>query len=147
MNNYYKRIKLMLILNLIFFLYIKNFFFIKFLTNFLFNFFFFFFLFLVCFIFINIFYYGFYYLNSNKNFFFFLIFFFFFFISIIFLLIRNRITIIFLGWDGLGITSFILVSFFNNWNTINNRLLTFTRNRFGDVFLFIFLSFFFFFFS
>lgn len=45
----------------------------------------------------------------------------------------------FLGWDGLGISSFVLVIFFKNWITLNNRIITFIRNRIGDsIFLIIF---------
>ena len=55
------------------------------------------------------------------------------------LLLRNSFFLLFLGWDGLGVTSFILVNFFKNWNTLNNRILTFIRNRIGDVLLLLLL--------
>ena len=62
--------------------------------------------------------------------------------SILILLSSKRIFSIFLGWDGLGVTSFILVNFFKNWNTFNNSLLTFLRNRVGDVFFLVIFRFF-----
>lgn len=62
-------------------------------------------------------------------------------ISILILIVRNNVFILFIGWDGLGVTSFFLVGFYQNWKTCNNRLLTFFRNRAGDGFLIILFSF------
>lgn len=40
-----------------------------------------------------------------------------------------------MGWDGLGVTSFLLVIFFQNKNSTNAGLLTVFTNRVGDVFI------------
>ncbi len=48
------------------------------------------------------------------------------------LLIRNRWWILFLGWEGLGLTSFWLVAFYTSWVAHNGRILTFLTNRLGD---------------
>nr|QOJ46170.1 NADH dehydrogenase subunit 5 [Pedicinus obtusus] len=40
-----------------------------------------------------------------------------------------------LGWDGLGLFSFCLILFNNNWSSAKSGLLTFLFNRLGDMFL------------
>lgn len=60
--------------------------------------------------------------------------------SIILFIFRNDIIGIILGWDGLGVTSFILVIYYNNTNSLNSGLITIWTNRIGDVGL-IFLIF------
>lgn len=52
--------------------------------------------------------------------------------SIIFLVFRNSVLVLFLGWDGLGVPSFFLIIFYSNWKRISNRVVTIIRNRFGD---------------
>lgn len=58
-------------------------------------------------------------------------------ISILLLTLRNRIFIVFLGWEGLGITSFILIVFYQNWIRAKGGLLTLLTNRIGDAVLLI----------
>nr|AIV00478.1 NADH dehydrogenase subunit 5 [Haematomyzus elephantis] len=41
----------------------------------------------------------------------------------------------FIGWDGLGLSSFCLVMFYQNWKSFNSALTTFIMNRVGDAFL------------
>lgn len=53
-------------------------------------------------------------------------------IRMLILLIRNRWWLIFLGWEGLGLTSFYLVAFYRRWFAHNGRILTFITNRIGD---------------
>lgn len=78
-------------------------------------------------------------LYNNKKFFFLTLLFFFFirFLS----LGRGAINII-IGWDGLGISSLLLIIFYPNKITFFNSLLTFFFNRLGDL---IFITFFCFF--
>ncbi len=52
----------------------------------------------------------------------------------------KRLFWIFVGWDGLGVVSFLLVAFYNNWKSINGRIITFMRNRIGDSFLILFFG-------
>lgn len=61
-------------------------------------------------------------------------------LSIIILINRRRIIILLIGWDGLGISSFFLVSFYINLNRIISSLITFFFNRLGDGFILIICS-------
>jgi len=63
--------------------------------------------------------------------------------SIFFLVFSNSWVVVILGWDGLGLVSFILVIFYNNRSRLDSGLITVFTNRLGDC-LFI-LSFMFFF--
>lgn len=56
-------------------------------------------------------------------------------ISILLLLTRRSIFSFVLGWEGLGITSFILIIFYQNWIRFSRGLLTLITNRLGDVLL------------
>lgn len=57
--------------------------------------------------------------------------------SILLLTIRDRLLMVFLGWEGLGITSFILIVFYQNWLSAKGGLLTLLTNRIGDAILLI----------
>nr|CAD7857575.1 ND5 CDS [Olavius algarvensis] len=48
--------------------------------------------------------------------------------------IPNMICLL-IGWDGLGITSFILVIYYNNSRSLSSGMLTIMTNRLGDTFL------------
>lgn len=54
---------------------------------------------------------------------------------------RNRIFTILLSWDILGISSFFLVLFYNNWDRCRGAINTALTNRLGDYFIFVFFSF------
>lgn len=58
-------------------------------------------------------------------------------LSIILLIIRNNIFIILLGWDGLGLSSYILVIFYQNYLTRARGSITFITNRIGDIIILI----------
>ena len=62
------------------------------------------------------------------------------FISIVFLFIASMLLLIgsgslftmFIGWDGLGITSYLLVAYYLNYKSINSGMVTILSNRVGD---------------
>lgn len=55
--------------------------------------------------------------------------------SILLLLLGNSITFILIGWDGLGITSFLLIIYYDRKTNNRSGLITFIVNRFGDAML------------
>ena len=56
-------------------------------------------------------------------------------LSINFLIFIPNIIILLIGWDGLGITSFLLVIYYYNISSLRSGLITMFINRLGDVFL------------
>jgi len=56
------------------------------------------------------------------------------------LIFANRWLLLFISWDGLGITSFFLVLYYMNNNGITGSIATVMTNRIGDYFLVISLS-------
>lgn len=56
-------------------------------------------------------------------------------VSIALLIIRPSFLLIILGWDGLGVISFLLVIYYNNFRSLNSGLVTVYLNRFGDYFI------------
>jgi len=54
-------------------------------------------------------------------------------ISIIILIFAGSILMILLGWDGLGITSFVLIIYYQNKEAVSSGFLTLIVNRLGDV--------------
>lgn len=73
-----------------------------------------------------------YYINNRSNRVYFHITLFLFVVSMLILVTRNRLLRIFLGWEGLGITSFLLIIFYQNWSRFQGGLLTLLTNRIGD---------------
>jgi len=57
--------------------------------------------------------------------------------SILLLTLRNRLVVVFLGWEGLGVASFILIIFYQNWIRSKGGLLTLLTNRLGDIILLV----------
>lgn len=53
-------------------------------------------------------------------------------VSILFLLTRNSIPFLLLGWDGLGITSFLLIIYYDRKGNNRSGMITFCVNRLGD---------------
>ena len=76
--------------------------------------------------------YSFYYIDGDKDYFRFSIILLIFVISIIFLILRPNIVRLLLGWDGLGLTSYALVIFYQRERSCNSGIITVLRNRVGD---------------
>lgn len=64
-------------------------------------------------------------------------------IAILLLLFRGRVLFIFLGWEGLGVTSFVLIIFYQNVIRMKGGLMTLLTNRLGDAMLLIRLAYWF----
>lgn len=62
--------------------------------------------------------------------------------SMYLLILRPSLIRLFLGWDGLGVSSYFLVIYFENSKSYNAGILTALSNRVGDVLFLIRLSFF-----
>nr|YP_010118684.1 NADH dehydrogenase subunit 5 [Pelopidas mathias]QQY86869.1 NADH dehydrogenase subunit 5 [Pelopidas mathias] len=60
--------------------------------------------------------------------------------SMILLIISPNIISILLGWDGLGLVSYCLVIYYQNWKSFNAGMLTALSNRIGDVFILMVIS-------
>lgn len=58
---------------------------------------------------------------------------------IFWLIVNNNFYWIILGWDGLGVVSFLLIVFYINHESINNGLFTLFQNRVGDLFFVLFI--------
>nr|YP_009488488.1 NADH dehydrogenase subunit 5 [Dendrothrips minowai]AWD37109.1 NADH dehydrogenase subunit 5 [Dendrothrips minowai] len=83
----------------------------------------------------SIMFYSFFYMESElpKDRFFFLMFFFI--LSMIFLIISPNFLCMLLGWDGLGLVSYGLVIFYQNFKSFSAGMITALTNRIGDVFI------------
>jgi len=55
---------------------------------------------------------------------------------VVLLSFASRIFMIFIAWDGLGVTRFFLVMFYLNWDRISGAIVTVLTNRLGDYCLF-----------
>lgn len=53
-------------------------------------------------------------------------------ISMIFLIVRPNLLRVILGWDGLGLVSFLLVVYYSNFKSFGAGIITCLRNRIGD---------------
>lgn len=60
--------------------------------------------------------------------------------SIILIIIRPNIVRIIFGWDGLGLVSFCLVVYYQNYSSYNSGILTVLMNRVGDVIILIIIG-------
>lgn len=77
------------------------------------------------------------YIEGEKNFFIFIILIILFVVSIILLIARPNIVRILLGWDGLGLVSYLLVIYYQNVKSYNAGILTVLSNRIGDVIILV----------
>ena len=70
------------------------------------------------------------------------------FLRVVVAFVRSMVLLIFMstlygtliGWDGLGITSFLLVIYYKNRKSLGSRIITALTNRVGDAFLLILLG-------
>nr|UTT72519.1 NADH dehydrogenase subunit 5 [Trichophilopterus babakotophilus] len=76
-----------------------------------------------------------YMMNFSENFNKFIVTLFIFIVSMILLSVSVNLYWIMIAWDGLGVSSFILIIFFQNWKSFNSGFFTFLTNRVGDFFL------------
>nr|UOK09679.1 NADH dehydrogenase subunit 5 [Pyemotes zhonghuajia] len=60
--------------------------------------------------------------------------------SMLILIFSGNLIMMILGWDGLGIVSFILVIYYKNKISLQSGILTILMNRFGDVAMIAFIS-------
>lgn len=58
-------------------------------------------------------------------------------LSIILIIIRPNVISILFGWDGLGLISYCLVIFYQNYISYNSGIVTVLCNRVGDIGLLI----------
>jgi len=58
-------------------------------------------------------------------------------ISILLIILRPRFIRILVGWDLLGLVSYCLVIYYQNYRSYNSRIVTVLSNRIGDVGLLI----------
>nr|WEL32817.1 NADH dehydrogenase subunit 5 [Pentaspinula unispinula] len=73
------------------------------------------------------------YMSNEKYFNRFILIVFIFVISMMFMIISPNMISILLGWDGLGLVSYLLVIYYQNNKSYNAGMLTFMSNRIGDV--------------
>lgn len=86
----------------------------------------------VCLIALSVFMWGVFYIGGNKIPVFFFVLLTSFVISMLLLILSESYLVIFLGWEGLGITSFLLIVFYQNWIRLRGGLITLLTNRLGD---------------
>nr|YP_009743791.1 NADH dehydrogenase subunit 5 [Adhemarius dentoni]QIE12528.1 NADH dehydrogenase subunit 5 [Adhemarius dentoni] len=80
------------------------------------------------------------YMNSELNLFRFVILVVLFVFSMILLILSPNIVSILLGWDGLGLVSYCLVIYYQNFKSFNAGMLTALSNRIGDVMILVVIS-------
>nr|YP_011004807.1 NADH dehydrogenase subunit 5 [Anagyrus jenniferae]WPT46948.1 NADH dehydrogenase subunit 5 [Anagyrus jenniferae] len=76
--------------------------------------------------------------DLNKSRFFYLVFFFI--ISMLLMIVSPSMVSIILGWDGLGLISYCLVIFYQNYFSYNSGMLTVLMNRIGDIMIMMTIS-------
>nr|YP_010845354.1 NADH dehydrogenase subunit 5 [Tetrastichus howardi]QXM14788.1 NADH dehydrogenase subunit 5 [Tetrastichus howardi] len=64
----------------------------------------------------------------------------FFILFMLLMVISPNIMMILIGWDGLGLTSYCLIIFYQSKSSYNSGMLTFLINRMGDIFIIMSIS-------
>nr|ALO76320.1 NADH deshydrogenase subunit 5 [Omalisus fontisbellaquei] len=82
-------------------------------------------------------FYSYEYMSGDMNIDRFILLVFMFVVSMIFLILSPNLISILLGWDGLGLVSYCLVIYYQNFKSFNAGMLTALSNRIGDVALLI----------
>jgi len=95
-------------------------------------------MFIICVLVISliIFFYSYFYLKNDTSLGKYLFLMLYFILSIVIFIIRESLYSIYIGWDNLGISSYLLIAYYNNKNSLQSAIVTIIRNRVGD---FIFL--------
>lgn len=96
--------------------------------------------FILCFVTLTVFVFRSYYLIGDINFSYYFFVLLIFVLSIFILNFSFNAFSILLSWDLLGISSFFLVLFYNNWDSCRGSINTVLTNRLGDFFIFVFFS-------
>ena len=91
-------------------------------------------------IFIFLIYFSYYYMENYNNLIYYWVLISLFASSMFILLIRNSFLTFIIGWDGLGVTSYLLVCYYSSWRRFNGGLVTVLSNKIGDIFLIWFFS-------
>nr|YP_009643396.1 NADH dehydrogenase subunit 5 [Pyrrhopeplus carduelis]APO08812.1 NADH dehydrogenase subunit 5 [Pyrrhopeplus carduelis] len=78
-------------------------------------------------------YYSYSYMSSDLNVLRFLYLVLLFVFSMMFMIISPNLVSILIGWDGLGLVSYCLVIYFQNWKSYNAGMITILTNRVGDI--------------
>jgi NADH-ubiquinone oxidoreductase chain 5 len=91
-----------------------------------------------------IFFYSKYYIDEDKNQLGFGLLLTLFVLSILFLIFSPNLVMLLLGWDGLGLTSYLLVVYYIRFSSSVAGIVTFLTNRLGDVFFLFSIGFIFF---
>nr|QSX81635.1 NADH dehydrogenase subunit 5 [Philotrypesis tridentata] len=61
-------------------------------------------------------------------------------ISMIFMIISPNLISLMIGWDGLGLISYCLIIYYQNYSSFNSGMLTVLMNRIGDVMILLSIS-------
>nr|YP_009054034.1 NADH dehydrogenase subunit 5 [Mytilus coruscus]AIA77027.1 NADH dehydrogenase subunit 5 [Mytilus coruscus]AZZ73316.1 NADH dehydrogenase subunit 5 [Mytilus coruscus] len=61
-------------------------------------------------------------------------------LSMIFMILVPNLVMLLIGWDGLGLTSFLLVAYYQNNKSLSAAMLTALTNRIGDVLVLVSIS-------
>ena len=81
-----------------------------------------------------------YYMDKEENYTRFVLIVYSFIISIVVLIFMGTLVGALIGWDGLGVTSFLLVIYYKNRKSLGSGIITALTNRLGDCFFLLILG-------